>query len=339
MWHNLQARGFWSRKSEAPHTGLITFNRGGTMKWFQHDSDAIDSVKLKKLRKKFGMEGYGVYWAVLEYIARDIELDKPKERWGYLSDDYDIDFLADEMNLPSDKLQDMIRYMAEIHLIDPEYVGTGNVSKLKIVDRSDEYFKKILRRQSGKKTDNVRTKSGQDTPRLDLIRSDLNGSEWNGSEEISEGELSGDNSLSLQVRSDEPAKRCPYEKIVEVYHEVLPLHPHVSEITDPMKKTLKSRWREHPTLTWWADYFTLVSESQFLTGKKTDFIASFPWLIGPKNMTKVLNGQYGNHNNFVQAAIRDPDDILREFSDNFDKEVRDGKTRLATVHQVNDYGG
>ena len=32
------------------------------MKWFKHDANASIDAKLKRLRLKYGMEGYGVYW-------------------------------------------------------------------------------------------------------------------------------------------------------------------------------------------------------------------------------------------------------------------------------------
>ncbi len=85
---------------------------------------------------------------------------------------------------------------------------------------------------------------------------------------------------------------CATTAILDLYREILPHHPGISEITNTLKKTLNERCREHPSIEWWKNYFDRVSQSKFLTGKKTDFIASFPWLIGPKNMAKVLGGQY-----------------------------------------------
>lgn len=88
---------------------------------------------------------------------------------------------------------------------------------------------------------------------------------------------------------------CPTAAIVSLYRTILPDHPDVSEVTDDLKTTIKKRWVKHPSLEWWRSYFERVSKSQFLTGKKKEWIASFPWLVGPKNMTKVLSGQYDDH--------------------------------------------
>lgn len=39
------------------------------MRWFQHDSDAITDKKLMELASKYGAEGIGIYWTVVEKIA------------------------------------------------------------------------------------------------------------------------------------------------------------------------------------------------------------------------------------------------------------------------------
>ena len=43
------------------------------MKWFKHDATAGMDAKLKKLRLRYGLEGYGLYWYLLECIARTVE--------------------------------------------------------------------------------------------------------------------------------------------------------------------------------------------------------------------------------------------------------------------------
>lgn len=42
----------------------------------------------------------------------------------------------------------------------------------------------------------------------------------------------------------------------------------------------------------WEAYCRKMSRSRFLTGEKTDFRASFDWSLAPRNVPKVLEGQY-----------------------------------------------
>lgn len=50
-------------------------------------------------------------------------------------------------------------------------------------------------------------------------------------------------------------------------------------------------------LLYFCDYFERVSQSDFLTGKKTHWKASFDWLIEESNFIKVMEGNYSNNKN------------------------------------------
>lgn len=107
---------------------------------------------------------------------------------------------------------------------------------------------------------------------------------------------------SSSSEEEEKIKRVPYEKIVGLYHEILrPIgFTRVKFITLERKTKIKARWgAELPTLEDWQKYFTEVSESDFLCGRKKDreskpFYADFDWLICPRNCVKVLEQKYSN---------------------------------------------
>ncbi|UYZ85303.1 hypothetical protein MTZ49_07090 [Entomomonas sp. E2T0] len=94
---------------------------------------------------------------------------------------------------------------------------------------------------------------------------------------------------------------CPYQKIVELYEEILPELPRVAILTEKRKRYLNARWREHKnhqSLAFWEDYFKFVRKSQFLLGnsipkeRSKSFKADFEWLISPNNFVKVVEGKY-----------------------------------------------
>jgi len=45
-------------------------NTGKSSKWFPHDSDALDDPKIILLTLQLGMEGYGLYWMLIEYLIK-----------------------------------------------------------------------------------------------------------------------------------------------------------------------------------------------------------------------------------------------------------------------------
>lgn len=84
----------------------------------------------------------------------------------------------------------------------------------------------------------------------------------------------------------------PTQEIVALYHRILPELPRIKDITAAIKKSIEPRWKEHCDLSWWEDYFSGIRDCDWLMGRKKDWSANFMWLIGPKNMVKVLSGFY-----------------------------------------------
>ncbi|MDX9896334.1 MAG: hypothetical protein RBS34_12850 [Desulfofustis sp.] len=95
-----------------------------------------------------------------------------------------------------------------------------------------------------------------------------------------------------------PTDDCPHEQIVDIYNEVLPELPKVIVWSKHRRQVLRSRWREdrkRQSLEWWREFFGKVARSDFLMGRRGDFRADLEWLIGAKNIVKVLEGRYDNN--------------------------------------------
>ena len=96
---------------------------------------------------------------------------------------------------------------------------------------------------------------------------------------------------------------CPHTKIIELYHECLPMLATVREWTDARQTLLRNRWKEkkeRQDLGWWRDFFGYVAQSDFLCGRvdgrsgKPPFQADLEWLVRPSNLVKVVEGKYEN---------------------------------------------
>ena len=100
-------------------------------------------------------------------------------------------------------------------------------------------------------------------------------------------------------KGDKP--KTPYKKIVALYNEILPELEPVNFITEKRKKSIKRLFEYHEAhkdLSWWEDYFKLVSQSNFLTGrvhsegKYQNWKCSFNFLVDIENFVKVIEGGY-----------------------------------------------
>jgi hypothetical protein len=94
------------------------------------------------------------------------------------------------------------------------------------------------------------------------------------------------------------APRCPHGEIINLYHEELPELPRVRSWKETSRRNLRARWRESSErrdLEWWRWFFReCIRGSDFLMGRKTDFVATLSWIVQPRSFEKILNGQYAN---------------------------------------------
>lgn len=139
------------------------------MKWFKHDCDASVDSRIRKLKQKYGMIGYGIFFNTLELIARKMEKDISS--FGFLPDEWDDEALEMEFGQSSDTIRTMFDYMCQIGLFEKK---DGKLYNVKIQERCDDYTARLLRSASNSEqdTNSVRTKS--DKVRLDKNRIDKN---------------------------------------------------------------------------------------------------------------------------------------------------------------------
>lgn len=109
------------------------------------------------------------------------------------------------------------------------------------------------------------------------------------------------------------APECPHQKLIDLYHELLPTCTQVVEWNGERQALMRARWREQAVkngkrpgyatepegLTFWRRYFVYAAQSAFLTGgaqprsgSDRPFVASLEWLVRPKNFAKVVEGTY-----------------------------------------------
>lgn len=100
------------------------------MKWFKHQSDARNSLKLRKVRRKYGSDGYAIYWFCLESIAYDV--DKDNLTFDLKEDAETIGF---ELTIQEKRVEEIMLYMIEIGLFES---SRGMITCLKLAESIDK---------------------------------------------------------------------------------------------------------------------------------------------------------------------------------------------------------
>jgi len=83
---------------------------------------------------------------------------------------------------------------------------------------------------------------------------------------------------------------------VQIFNSVCIDLPKVEKITEARKKSITNRIKENsPEIL--GDVFKKVAESDFLSGRKSDWKATFDWIMMPNNFIKILEDNYKNKQN------------------------------------------
>lgn len=136
------------------------------MKWFKHMSAAGNDGKLRRLKLKYGMAGYGLYWHLLENIASGVE---PHNLTFEL--DHDSEIIAADTGINYELVQEMMTFMVNLGLFEQEQ---GVITCLKMQRICDEYIAKAIRG-----LESVRTNSGPTPEKVPSNRTEQNRLEQN----------------------------------------------------------------------------------------------------------------------------------------------------------------
>lgn len=91
------------------------------LEWFSHDSGARNSLALKRLKKRFGIQGIGRWWILCEILAeaKGHRVNVENLEWLYL--------LADELMCTPKECDEFIRALADMELLDAGALDEGYV--------------------------------------------------------------------------------------------------------------------------------------------------------------------------------------------------------------------
>ena len=129
------------------------------MKWFKHDTNASDDVRIVRLEEKYGNDGYSAYFKLLEIVGREGEKGKISFK------KFPKNLVSKRTNLEQKRLDEILTFMGYINLCCSKSLKRDTLYFPKFKDRADDYTKR-LRRVSEHSTENVPL----DKNRIDKIR-------------------------------------------------------------------------------------------------------------------------------------------------------------------------
>ncbi len=212
------------------------------------------------LLDEFKSDGYLVFFGLLGIMAREFDIKNP----GIVT--LKRNFIRRKLRLSWQKISRILDFCEEEGRFFVTQDGRNviiNCPKLK--DMCDDWTQRLLRSDS---------EVPPEKPRIEV------------EEEVEEEE---------EKNIKQPLV-VPYQEILNLYHEVLPELKRTDVFSKEMKAMVKNRCnqdKQRYELEWWRLYFKKVKDGPHLMGDNDrGWRATFDWLIRPKNMPKVLNGNY-----------------------------------------------
>jgi len=121
------------------------------MRWFKHPGDSLHKAEIEKLIMKYGIEGYGLYYACVEMIAGALTAENPTFELKH-----DAEILAHKFKIDTIKVENIMKYCIELGLFEMDSttqrvhcfailqmldVSTSNNPEIKKIKNSSNYQK------------------------------------------------------------------------------------------------------------------------------------------------------------------------------------------------------
>lgn len=144
------------------------------MQWIKHDTNASQDAKLKRVRMKYGLEGYGLYWYCLELIGADV--DQTNLTFEL---EHDAEIISFDTGIHVERVNEMMAYMVNVGLFELNETKITCMKLLKRLDQSMTSNKKmrVLITKAKENHDSVMIESDsvmQEKNRIDKKRKNSN---------------------------------------------------------------------------------------------------------------------------------------------------------------------
>ncbi len=93
---------------------------------------------------------------------------------------------------------------------------------------------------------------------------------------------------------------------MDTFNNFCPSLPKVIKLTPERRRKIRIVWnasKDYQNLEFFIRLFTSVEESDFLSGRKGTWQASFDWLLNPSSVQKILEGNYKNKGNGKKSSV------------------------------------
>lgn len=263
-------------------------------RYFSHDADMRNDIKIKALRKKFGHTGYALWCFILESLT-----DSNNFEIEYFND-INKELYASDFDTDSETLTQVIEFCVRIGLLQVR--GSYVFS-----DAHKRRFQKLERSHLNKRKAGIlgmQKRWGKSITEDNAVITEDNGHITDDSkrEEKGKEEKRKEKKENIEI---------PYKEIIALWNSICLSLPKVKTLNDNRRMKIRCRLTESGCKTadqmtaWAKEIFSLCQSSDFLRGEnKSQWTATFDWVFeNSTNWVKVSEGNYANDRGSVRGSV------------------------------------
>lgn len=237
--------------------------------YFSHDSNALTDTKILNMRADYGLEGYGLYWAIIEMMRNEenftLELNKNTYR--------------------------AIKILTNTTINIEKFINDC-IEDYKLFKKQDDkfYSNSLLKRMEEKqKKQSEQYKKRAEAGRIGGVKSGET------RKNRSKNEANRSNASSNEAKEKEKKeKENKRNKIKEIYNVTCTKLPQVQKLTDKRNEVIDNFLKEF-TIEQFKQICKIANNSNFLTGSnERKWKANFDFFMRIDKATNVLEGKYNN---------------------------------------------
>jgi len=263
--------------------------------YFPHDFNARSDEKILNVRIKYGMEGYGIYFAILEKLRENTDYKCVK----------DYNAIAFDLRVDASKIKDIVEnFGLFICADDGSYFYSESFNKRMIpLDNLREQRRNAGLISAEKRLNSTTVQRPlKDNPTTVEKKSNKESkvNESKVKKSIKENSPNGESKKDELSLPDE--KRIDFIGLMNFFNQTFSGKlPEIKTIDEKRKAAIRARVATYGKQAVY-DVLQAVAKSDFLLGNNDrNWRCDFDWIFKPTNFTKILEGNYSRDSNNLTA--------------------------------------
>lgn len=251
--------------------------------YFSHDSNAITDTKILNMRADYNLEGYGLYWAIIEMLRNEenYKLELSKNTYRAIK-------TLTNTNIDIEKFINDCIDEYKLFVKENEYFYSNSL--LKRMKKYEE--KKEINKQNGKLGGRPKNQNKTETkPNGFKIETETKPNENQTESEINQNKIK-ENKIKENKIKENKIKENKINNIKNIYNMYCVKLPQIQKLTEKRKKAIDKFLKEF-TEEQFEEICKIANTSEFLIGENDrGWKADFDFIIRTDKALNILEGKY-----------------------------------------------